>query len=127
MNKDNIVAYDPYVRNRESDDKQYRSVQSLSRGSTREDPSSPVLRFLERKAAATWTGGAYEGLREHGQGVTCLLEAAPAKAGNAAGLPAEAPAQARRSLRQDSGHAFSTLPEVKADQHRPPPSGPSNQ
>jgi hypothetical protein len=37
------------------------------------------------KAAASWTDGAYEGVREHGQGATCLPEAAPAKAGNAAG------------------------------------------
>jgi hypothetical protein len=28
----------------------------------------PVLRSLEGKTAATWTGGAYEGVREHSQG-----------------------------------------------------------
>ncbi len=38
---------------------------------------------LEGKAAASWTGGAYEPVREHGQGATCLREATPAKAGNA--------------------------------------------
>jgi len=48
---------------------------------------SPVLRPLEGKAAAAWMGGAYEGVREHGQGATCLDEAAPAKAGNAAVSP----------------------------------------
>ncbi|HNP29438.1 MAG TPA: hypothetical protein PKK23_10355 [Nitrospirales bacterium] len=37
------------------------------------------------KAAAAWTSGAYEGVREHGQGATCLREAAPAKAGNTPG------------------------------------------
>jgi hypothetical protein len=54
-------------------------------GSVQKGSSSPVLRPLEGKAAATWTGGAYEGVRERGQGATCLREAAPAKAGNAAG------------------------------------------
>jgi hypothetical protein len=42
MNRDNIVADDPYVRNREADDNQYRSVQK--------DPSSPES--LEEKTAA---------------------------------------------------------------------------
>jgi hypothetical protein len=39
------------------------------------------------KAAVAWAGGAYRGVREHGQAATCLREAAPAKAGNAAGGP----------------------------------------
>ncbi|WP_443147905.1 hypothetical protein [Nitrospira sp.] len=47
----------------------------------------PVLGLPEGKAAAAWTGGAYREVREHGQGATCLCEAAPAKAGNAAGGP----------------------------------------
>jgi hypothetical protein len=42
-----------------------------------------------------WTGEAYEGVREHGQGATCLRlrvealqrEAAPAKTGHATGRP----------------------------------------
>jgi hypothetical protein len=59
----------------ESNTKKYGSVQK--------GPSCPES--VEGKAAATWTGGAYEGVREHGQGATCLRE----NAGNAAGLPAE--------------------------------------
>ena len=52
-------------------------------GSVQRDRSSPALRPLEGKAAATWTGGAYEGGRENGQEATSLREAAPAKPGNA--------------------------------------------
>jgi hypothetical protein len=37
------------------------------------------------KAAAVWASGAYGGVREHDHAATCLREAAPAKAGNAAG------------------------------------------
>ncbi|KPK18708.1 MAG: hypothetical protein AMK69_24695 [Nitrospira bacterium SG8_3] len=50
MNNGNILAYDSYVRNRESHDKQC----------VQKDPSS--------KATATWTGGAYEEVRKHSQG-----------------------------------------------------------
>jgi hypothetical protein len=60
----------------------------------------PLLRSLEGKAAATWTGGAYGGVHEQVKWrPACALarrsasarrrEAAPAKAGNATGLPAE--------------------------------------
>jgi len=52
--------------------------------------SSPVLNRVEGKAAALLTRGAYSIVREHGKRATCLREAAPAKAGNAAGLPAVA-------------------------------------
>jgi hypothetical protein len=62
-----------------------RAPESLTKkmGSVQKGSSSPEA--LEGKAAATWTGVAYEGVREHGQVATCLREAAPAKAGNAAG------------------------------------------
>ena len=40
---------------------------SVQRGS-----SSPALSHAEGKAAATWMGGAYGGVREHGQRATCL-------------------------------------------------------
>jgi hypothetical protein len=52
--------------------KKFGSVQKACPESGRRGPSSPVLRPLEGKAPATWTGGAYEGVREHGQGATCL-------------------------------------------------------
>jgi hypothetical protein len=39
------------------------------------------------KAAVAWADEAYRGVCEHGQAATCLREAAPAKAGNAAGGP----------------------------------------
>ncbi len=41
MNNANILAYDSYVRNWDSHDKQYRSVQK--------DPSSPVLRLSKER------------------------------------------------------------------------------
>jgi hypothetical protein len=44
-------------------------------GSVQKGSSSPVLRPLEGKAAATWTGGAYEGVRERGQGARTPLVA----------------------------------------------------
>ncbi len=46
-------------------------------GSVQKGPASPVLRPLEGKAAATWTGGAYEEVREHGQGARTPLACLP--------------------------------------------------
>ena len=54
-NCQNLVVV-PYVGARKQDRK-HRGVFKKVR---------PVLRPLEGKAAATWTGGAYEGAREHG-------------------------------------------------------------
>jgi hypothetical protein len=53
----------------ESHKKKIRSVQK--------GPSSPVLRPLEGKAAATWTSGAYKLVREHGQGARTPLACLP--------------------------------------------------
>jgi hypothetical protein len=46
-------------------------------------PPSPGVRHavFRGKAAATWTGGAYEGVREHGQGATCLRACARSPSG----------------------------------------------
>ncbi len=44
-----------------------------------------VQKGSSSKAAAVWASGANGGVREHDHAATCLREAAPAKAGNAAG------------------------------------------
>jgi hypothetical protein len=66
LNNRNILPVDPHVNHRESYEKNW-SVQKSS--------SSPVLRPLEGKAAAAWTGGAYGGVREHGQAARTPLAA----------------------------------------------------
>ncbi|MGP0591407.1 hypothetical protein ACTRXD_02565 [Nitrospira sp. T9] len=67
------------------------------------------------KAAANWTGGPYEGVREAGLVTTCLREA-PFSLRSPFGEGDPAKAERRwRSLRPDSGHAFSTLLSVKED------------
>ncbi len=44
-------------------------------GSVQKGSSSPVLMFLEGKAAAAWASGAYGGVREHDQAARTLLAA----------------------------------------------------